>query len=342
MLKYGKSITMEQQMIPKKTFAVMGALDGFSGILQVFAATYLGGSILILLGQAAIPISMVISSIWLHTQYTNSQYFGAGIVTFGLIIVLGPNLSLAASNLQAFDFLDLETSNSFAWALVMILSCIPMCLSSVYKEKHLGEAEMDAIYLNGWVAIYQFIICLPLTIPIAMLGSPSVSPSELPSNLWNGFRCYLGHNSIYEEPYPDDCSRAPVYVTIYLFFNILYNILIIFILKFGSSNILYLAMTIMVPLGNVAFTFPFMPGHEPLASKDIFGLILIMLGLFVYRFFGELISKTMRSTRAQLFQECFDDEDILKRRTGEHSSELTEALIASSEPNERDIRVVQI
>lgn len=244
MLKYGKSITMEQQMIPKKTFAVMGALDGFSGILQVFAATYLGGSILILLGQAAIPISMVISSIWLHTQYTNSQYFGAGIVTFGLIIVLGPNLSLAASNLQAIDFLDLETSNSFAWALVMILSCIPMCLSSVYKEKHLGEAEMDAIYLNGWVAIYQFIICLPLTIPIAMLGSPSVSPSELPSNLWNGFRCYLGHNSIYEEPYPDDCSRAPVYVTIYLFFNILYNILIIFILKFGSSNILYLVRDI--------------------------------------------------------------------------------------------------
>ena len=29
--------------------------------MQVFGATYLGGSLLILLGQAAIPISMVIS-----------------------------------------------------------------------------------------------------------------------------------------------------------------------------------------------------------------------------------------------------------------------------------------
>ena len=36
-----------------------------------------------------------------------------------------------------------------------------------------------------------------------------------------------------------------------------YNILIIMILKWGSSNILWLAMTIMVPLGNLAFALPF-------------------------------------------------------------------------------------
>ena len=36
-------------------------------------------------------------------------------------------------------------------------------------------------------------------------------------------------------------------------------------------------MTIMVPLGNVAFTFHFMPGHVPLRSTDIGGLFLIMV-----------------------------------------------------------------
>ena len=48
-------------------------------------------------------------------------------------------------------------------------------------------------------------------------------------------------------------------------------------------------MTIMVPLGNVAFTFPFMPEHQPLHAKDIASLVLIMLGLFIYRFLEELL-----------------------------------------------------
>ena len=52
------------------------------------------------------------------------------------------------------------------------------------------------------------------------------------------------------------------YVGTYLAFNLCYNVLIIFILKYGSSNILWLAMTIMVPLGNAAFALPFVPNHK--------------------------------------------------------------------------------
>ena len=39
-----------------QVFAIMGALDGVSGIMQMFASTYLGGSLLILLTQSAIPV----------------------------------------------------------------------------------------------------------------------------------------------------------------------------------------------------------------------------------------------------------------------------------------------
>lgn len=51
MQRYGSSITPEQRSVPKKVFAVMGTLDGLSGIMQVFASTYLGGSLIILLTQ---------------------------------------------------------------------------------------------------------------------------------------------------------------------------------------------------------------------------------------------------------------------------------------------------
>ena len=51
---------------------------------------------------------------------------------------------------------------------------------------------------------------------------------------------------------PDDCAvYAPLFVTIYLVFNQAYNLLIILIIKYGSSNLLFMALTIMVPLGEL-------------------------------------------------------------------------------------------
>ncbi|OQR94876.1 Drug/Metabolite Transporter (DMT) Superfamily [Thraustotheca clavata] len=285
MIKYGNAITWDQQNIPKKKFAVMGALDSVAGILQIFAATYLGGSLLILLGQAAIPVSMVISKLLLKASYSMFQYIGALVVTAGLLIVLGP--SMQSSSGSGHD--------TVIWSAVMIASCIPMCLSSVYKEIALGEAELDVVYLNGWIAVFQFLLSIPLAFPAAAISSPPVAPKDLMNNLYDGMKCYLGENTIVHTEHPDDCEKATLYVTIYMLFNVLYNILIILMLKFGSANILWLAMTIMVPLGNVAFTFSFMPEHQPLHTTDIIGLVVIMLGLFVYRFLGDLLEARRRS-----------------------------------------------
>ena len=199
-------------------------------MLQVFSATYLGGSLLILLGQAAIPVSMVISSALLSARYSVYQYVGAATVTVGLIVVLGPELGSSTG----------DSHGTALWSIVMILSCIPMCLSSVYKEKALGETELDAMYLNGWIAVFQFLIALPLTIPAAAIGDPPVAPADLLQNLVDGAKCYLGQNSIMDGPHKDSCEKATLYVTIYLLFNVTYNILMILILKYGSANILWL------------------------------------------------------------------------------------------------------
>lgn len=313
MIKYGSAITWDQRSIPKRKFAVMGGLDSVSGIMQVFAATYLGGSLIILLGQAAIPVSMIISSVLLKTKYSLYQYVGAVVVSLGLLIVLGPSLSGNSSGGDSHAIVF--------WSAVMIVSCVPMCLSSVYKEKALGEAELDPVYLNGWIAVFQLLMAIPLTIPAAMVGDPSVQPDHLMQNLADGFKCYMGQNSITEGPHKDDCDKATIYVTTYLLFNVAYNLLIILILKFGSANILWLAMTIMVPLGNVAFTFPFMPEHQPLHANDIAGLAFIMLGLFVYRFLEDALASYANS------KSKYYGEDDKSGGALSSNSELKKALI---------------
>mmetsp|Transcript_106744 Transcript_106744/g.309663 ORF Transcript_106744/g.309663 Transcript_106744/m.309663 type:complete len:342 (-) Transcript_106744:423-1448(-) len=278
-------ITDDQLAVPKKDFAVMGFLDCLAGIMQTFATTYLKGSLVILLIQSAIPVSMVLSALMLKVKYHVVQYIAAFIVCAGIITVLAPSL---------FGSSDDEESSP-TWALVLILSTIPMVLSSVYKEIALGDTDLDPIYLNAWIALFQFAFSIPLAIPAALVTSPPVYPSELPSNLYNGLLCYVGQSSIecdddhYDDDgydgtcATDDCALAPAFVNVYLLFNVSYNILIIMILKWGSSNLLWLAMTVMVPIGNLAFALPFMPDASTITPFDILGLVIIMAGLVGYR-----------------------------------------------------------
>jgi drug/metabolite transporter (DMT)-like permease len=288
MIRYGSAITPDAQQVPKRVFAVMGLLDSIAGIMQTLAVNYIAnGSLVILLTQSAIPISMLISRWLLKTKYKIYQFIGAIVVTGGLVLVLVPNFIHPPKHKEG----DPEPHQPIVFCFVLILSCVPMCLSSVYKEKALGDTELDAIYLNGWVAWYQFLASFPLLLPSAPASNLSVN--DIPKNLWDGARCYVGINSILTGSNADNCHWGPLFVNIYMFFNLGYNILIILILKYGSSNVLWLAMTIMVPLGNIAFALPFMPGSKPLRPTDITGLVVIMSGLIVYRFY-EKIEKAIR------------------------------------------------
>ena len=282
MYKYGY-IKKEEVDAPIKAFVIMGFLDGIAGIMQVFATIYLAGSEVVLLQQAAIPVSMIISKLLIKVRYSPMQYIGALIVIGGILVVLGPSLGKKTDDSSETDASSDSTTsgaNQMLWALIMIFSCIPMTLSSVYKEIALVNNDLDPIYLNGMVAIFQFLISIPLAIPAAMTTHLSIS--DLPQNLYDGFRCYIGKNS--EEG--DDCYLyAPLYVNLYIIMNVLYNILIICIVKYGSANLLWLAMTISVPIANIAFSFKFMgEAYEKATMTSYYGLIVIMLGLICYRF----------------------------------------------------------
>jgi len=62
--------------------------------------------------------------------------------------------------------------------------------------------------------------------------------------------CTFGINTILEatatQP-ADHCESAPFYFWVYMVINIAFNILIVMILKYGSSNILWLSSTVLFP-----------------------------------------------------------------------------------------------
>jgi len=351
-------ISKEQYEMSKWPFFVMGILDCMASLMGTFAAVYLPGPLLVLLPQASIPISMILSRHYLNESYAVHQYAGAIVVVFGIFFVLSPELSSTGNADSSFECVaydvenycilctdetsksaclgvtsesgqelcewtnssnsnsDSESSNNsvLIWSAILILSCIPGTLSSIYKEKALGsETSLDPVFLNGWIAVFQFLFSIVLAVPAGLATEPPVEPENLLQNLWDGFKCYFGHGSIDTGCHPDDhcAGEAPLFVNLYLAFNIVYNLLMVLILKYGSTNILYLAMTVMVPIGNLAFALPFMPEPSTLHVADILGLAIIMAGLSFYRFGDGLSQKFQYKMNSQESESDGSDQDMI-------------------------------
>jgi hypothetical protein len=263
---------MEQRPVPFWHWCVLGFLDSVAGVMQSIAISKIpDGSLVVLLLQFAIPSSMVITRIFLKTKYTRAQIVGALIVCGGIAIVLGP--SIGGGGVE---------SGVGPWAAMLLGSTVPMCLSSVAKEKLLGDNDVDPIHANMMIAIAQFIFSFPLLPPGALAVGLDVS--QIGENLKGGLRCYVGINTLSS----DDCALGPSFTNLYIAANLVYNVLILLIIKVGSSNVLWLSLTATVPVSDLIFAIPGVPAGAPVGPGVGGGLPVIMLGLVVYRFYAQL------------------------------------------------------
>mmetsp|Transcript_15938 Transcript_15938/g.20172 ORF Transcript_15938/g.20172 Transcript_15938/m.20172 type:complete len:509 (-) Transcript_15938:81-1607(-) len=334
-----KLIPPEQLEHSKTPFLFMAIFDTLASTMTTFASVYLPGPLLVLLPQASIPMSMLLSKFYLKSKYGKWQYAGAAVVILGILVVLEPVMT----NRHAPDYvcvaLDEErdcvdcisqmsqeecegfasssdegnltdifndvvvgdvsiatcewvesthetsgTSTLLFWAFILVLSCLPASMSSIYKEQKLGEVEWDPVYLNGWIALIQVPMSLVLALPGGLVTSPPVPPSDLPGNFYDGFKCFTGTESITEGCHPDDCRYALLAMSLFIIVCFIFTNLMILLLKYSSANLMFLALTCIVPLGNLAFALPFMPGRVAMNSSDLIGLSVIMFGIVSYRF----------------------------------------------------------
>ncbi len=169
----------------------------------------------------------------------------------------------------------------FVWSIVMVVSCVPMVLSSVYKQVAL-QVQLDPILVNGWVAVFQFFCGLFMVVPSALASSPRVHPLEIPDNWYNAIECLFARtNSIESGCHPDDCSKAALWVHLGLVSSIIYALSMMFVLKYGSCDLLYLGLTLVVPVGHLAFS---LHSLEEISAFDATGVLVIVAGLIMYRF----------------------------------------------------------
>ena len=354
----------------KKPFMIMGLLDAVAGSMQLLASIYLPGTLLLLLPQAAIPLSMLASRFILRERFTQYQYLGAIIVFAGIIVALlpvltqskAPDFSCQAVNeeqdcmicqseasredceshrrsnpptFQAVVMLDdgdfycrwmskeqwlrEEDTLTFVWSLIMLGSCIPMVMSTVYKQVAL-QVELDPILINGWVSLFQVVGGILLVVPAGYASSPRVKPLNLPENWAQATAClFAQNNSIELGCHPDECSQAALWVHLGLLSSVSYTVSMILVLKYGSASLLYLGLTLTVPLGHLVFSL-----HDASDTHvaDVVGLIVLVAGLLLFRF-GNHVKSEIEGSEGADYTLLPSDENDRGESGGHDTSTIT-------------------
>ena len=268
-------ITAEQKAYPQRKFALMGLLDAVAGLSSSLGGAFTSGQTQVILNQANIPVTMLLSRSFLHSRYTLTQYVGAALIVAGSIFAAVPSTGADSAG---------SSSSSTMWygPLILLLSCLPNSASNCYKEHSFQSQGLDMYYLTTLVSTWQVLLgCLFCPI-LSLPGLGGLSLSDIPANFAQGWSCFLGQRVTGYE-----CHLSPppyVVLIVYVVVNFFYNVLLLLITKHGSALMLVIASALSLPFTNLVFTSRLFMGREAEAWSwwTAAGLLVVVLGFLLY------------------------------------------------------------
>ncbi|KAF0710935.1 hypothetical protein AaE_012311 [Aphanomyces astaci] len=273
-LFFTKDITPEMKAFPHYKYAIMAFLDMTNSFMSALPTPHIGGNLANVLNQVTLPFNMLLSVIVLGTQYHRAHMMGAILVLYGAFVCMIP-LFRGEVALNSPD-------PSFGWILLYVLAMLPAAASNVYKEIGLKDVDLDIWYANAWVSSYQLLWggLTFWTIQMQAFSDPPVVLSDFSAYLASAHECFFGHNVTFNGvSSPCDGGIFVVYLQ-YILFNVLYNTLMMFVFKEGSSVLFVISSAVCLPLTDVLYMLPVLAG--PLAKQkftifDGFALFIIVV-----------------------------------------------------------------
>lgn len=252
-----------------KRFLLMAFLDCVANFLVICGAAHTNLAFQTLIPQAVIPVSMVLGTLVLGSTFTKWQITGAVFVMLGVVVVCVPTLG-------SWGNVNTASISSF-WTGMLFLSNVPLALSALVKELvlHHKSRDVPVSYLNTAVSCLQFI----LGFVVAPLGL--VAPGQVSSQIRDGYHCLIGNL-----PSVADCGTTGSVVEYVIFCILMFsmNISLLFVVRHGSSSIMYAASALVLPLSNMANTWEWVMGSaaSPLNDYTLCGLVPILMGIVLY------------------------------------------------------------
>ncbi|KAL9651172.1 hypothetical protein ABK040_008244 [Willaertia magna] len=270
-----KTITKEMRQFPMWKFAILGLIGTFANLISVVPSAFISGNINIAVNQALIINNMILSFLFLSTRYNALHYGGVLLVIIGIAVDIFPIFLNTKGGSDKYQW---------AWALLIYASTLLQALSNVFTEKFLKKANLDVWYMQGVSIFMQFIFGL-LTFWTAFIPLPSpyqyITPTQLPEYFGNSFKCVVGINS----QKGDHCEYIYILLAVFLFFNLGFNMSMLYVFKYGSSTLAVVSSALRLITSNICFMIPFIAGPltaSSLSAMQIESLIILVAGVVMY------------------------------------------------------------
>ena len=254
--------------IIQKEIMYMGSLDSVSSIMTSFTTPYLSIILMTILDKLTLPLILFFSIIFLKKKFFKNHYLAIFLTIYAICVSYLPNLSDGKYNLP------LAT-------IVFILSLIPSSLSFIIKEKYMMTFNLDVWNLNLWTSIWQLIfgiIMFPLVlIPFGKRGINYIPANDINTYFIDATKCqFLGIGN--------HCKYSFLFMILYQIICLIVNILMLEIIKYGSSVYFNMINTLKLPIQAFLASFPSIAGNNytRITINHLFTFILIIVSIFVY------------------------------------------------------------
>ncbi|GMH64830.1 hypothetical protein TrLO_g4870 [Triparma laevis f. longispina] len=278
-------------------FLNMGFLDSFAGFLSCIGGAFVGGAVQSLINQTIIPLTLILSIIFLKASYGFKQNLGAGIIVMGAVV------SVLPSFLEPKEASSARTATTATGIIVFLASVVPGAFSNVYKEYAFKTSEhsVDIYYMTTWVTLFQVLTGL-LFMPAQSIPALGGVPfNEMGQQMIDGSRCMVGEN-----PMPgDECEGAGGILLVYVGVNFFYNVFSLLVVKHGSASLSVIAAAVALPLTNMSFSWKQVMGvdYEPFDYRNLISTAIVLLGFIIYSRGGSDEGEELWSPRTRKIEE---------------------------------------
>eukprot|EP00598_Pedospumella_elongata_P000390 CAMPEP_0184975124 /NCGR_PEP_ID=MMETSP1098-20130426/6447_1 /TAXON_ID=89044 /ORGANISM="Spumella elongata, Strain CCAP 955/1" /LENGTH=445 /DNA_ID=CAMNT_0027497815 /DNA_START=13 /DNA_END=1350 /DNA_ORIENTATION=- len=219
--KYLQKDEEEEDMteFPQATIFAMAVADTIPFLCMAFSASGVPPTMTVVLMHSS-TIFVVLGSkvIFPERHYTQNNYIGVGLIATAI------GFCLLKILVWKMDLISSSTSTIVLCCFAFLAATSLHGLSTLYKEKNIIEwsRPTDNMYLTSCLFIYQFIvtICIAVLVNIIRAIAGYDTFSALFSNVYAGWRCFLGFDShLAEDDMYVDCSESMGVVLGYVICN---------------------------------------------------------------------------------------------------------------------------
>jgi uncharacterized membrane protein len=270
------TITPEMKRFPKKKFWIMSAFDSLAVLCSSMAGAAVAGHVQTLLSQLNLPLTMLFSFLFLATLYVTAQYAGALLIIAGAVVAAVP---------AALDGGSTAGRENKAWGVIVYcLGALPLSFSNVYREYIFRDrTQLNIFYLMFWTSLYQFLLGF-LTLPVIAIPVFGGTPfSEMPTQLTEGWRCFIGKHV---DELECEHGMPPAFsMLIYVVLNFVVSIMRLLLIKYGSAVLLQVTNAMALLFSNLIFCIPFIMGEDTESFNyfDAIGLVVVLAGFVIFR-----------------------------------------------------------